>query len=576
MKLNTLDDFIIIWNTFERGRQRQFIYLLLLIVISSLTEILSIGSLVPFVTIITSEDAMKKLSFIVNFASRFGLSSYRDIVLFITFIFLILVVLGGMLRLWVLKLSTSLSFESGSVLSARIYRNVLLQNYDQHIIRNSSELISNISIKSNSLIYGYLYPLVNIIQSLILIVCMVGTLLYVNFMVTVIMFVIITFTYFLLYTLINKKLLSNSIVVSREQSFLIKNLREGFGSIRDVLLNATHDYFVTDFQQSDSKLRAAQGSNAFLSGFPKYVIETIGVLIIGVILLISINSPSGVAAILPTVVVIAFSSQRMLPIVQILFHSLSSIKGNRESVKESVEYLKLISVNERSHFKLSFKKSVVLRDISFSYGTQSKYVIKDINLEIDKGDVIGFMGQTGSGKSTLVDIISGLLKPTEGYVAVDSISLTDGNLGDWQNNISYLSQTNYILDISFAENIAFGVDKNDINILDVEKAARLALIDTIIKTKGGYWGNAGENGSNLSGGQKQRLALARILFKKSDLIIIDEGTSALDKNTEELILSSITNLESRPTIILITHNRTNLRYCNKAFEIKEGRLSTIN
>jgi ABC-type multidrug transport system fused ATPase/permease subunit len=564
-----------IWLNFEPSRRLAFIKLLFLILTASITEILSIGSLVPFVNIISSEDSLKKMPLVTSIFSFFGFSDYNNIVILITCCFLTIVIIGGVLRFSVLKLSSSLSFESGTVLSAKIYKNVLSQDYAIQIQRNTSELISNISIKSNALIYGFLYPIVNIIQALVLSVLMLITLFYIDFASTFLLLSTISTTYYFLYRVVNRQLNMNAIVISKEQSLIVQNLREGFGSIRDILLNRSFDYFINRFYFSDAALRRAQGSNAFLSGFPKFIIETVGVLIIGYLILMSLIVDGSINKVVPLVIVIAFAAQRMLPTLQLLFHSLSSIKGNIHSVKESVAYLQIESKEFLNFTSIKFKSAIQLRDVFYHYPTSENNVLENVCLTIEKGDIVGIIGETGSGKSTLIDIVASLLIPTRGNVYVDDYLIDQTNTKEWMKNISYLSQNNFFLDLSFSENIAFGVEKDQINYDLVKEAIDTAVLREIVTQKGGLSFKIGENGCNLSGGQKQRLALARILYKQAPVIIIDEGTSALDKETEIKVFESLRSLHYKPTIIFITHNHDNLIHCNKIVEVDRGKVNLI-
>lgn len=571
--MNYIKIFRIIWSNFESHRRLAFLKLLLLIILASVTEILSIGSLVPFVNIISSESNLQKMPGVTQLAKILGYVEYKQIIIFVTCIFLLLVVFGGLLRFWVLKLSSSLSFESGTVLSSKIYRNVLAQEYIIQIQRNSSELISNISIKSNSLIYGFLYPIVNIVQALVLTLLMLATLFYIDFTATLLLVFIISITYLFLYRIVNNQLNKNALVISREQSIIIQNLREGFGSIRDILLNRSFEYFVRRYYSSDSALRTAQGSNAFLSGFPKFIIETIGVLILGYLILSSLVTTGGISDIISIVVVIAFAAQRMLPTMQMLFHSLSSIKGNIHSVSESIEFLKIKSQIDVCPDAVYFNDNIQISEVTFRYPNSGKIILENVTIEINKGDVVGIIGETGSGKSTLVDIIASLLEAQEGDLKVDGLKINSHNSKSWMKNISYLSQSNYFLDASIAENIAFGIEENKIDHDLLEEAIDSAVLSEIIAKKGGLSYKIGENGCNLSGGQKQRLALARILYKRSPVIIIDEGTSALDRETEKRVFESLKRLEYKPTIIFVTHNLENLIHCNKVFEVKNSKVS---
>ena len=267
-----------------------------------------------------------------------------------------------------------------------------------------------------------------------------------------------------------------------------------------------------------------------------------------------------------------------MPATQQVYACWVGIKGNSASVVEVIKMLNQPKSNHDRKVKRKFKfsKNIELINISYSY-KENTPIIKSLNLKINKGEKIGIVGTTGSGKTTLVDIIMGLLKPNKGTIKIDNLVLYDAKkaslLQTWRENISHIPQHIFLKDASVLENIAFGIEKNQINKFEIRKAAKIAMIREFIENDlGGYDEIVGEKGIRLSGGQLQRIGIARALYKKSDILVMDEATSALDTNTEKKIINAINSLENNPTIIMIAHRLSTLNSCDRIIHIEKGNI----
>jgi ATP-binding cassette subfamily B protein len=263
--------------------------------------------------------------------------------------------------------------------------------------------------------------------------------------------------------------------------------------------------------------------------------------------------------------------------MQQAYSSWAQIKGAQGFLKDTLDLLEQeysIPPSKRDSEKLQFSKSIILKDISFNYQGTFNPVLKRINLKINKGDRIGFIGSTGCGKSTLLDLIMGLLIPSQGKILVDDVEITKDNINSWQSHIAHVPQSIFLADSTIIENIAFGIDKEKIELDNVVLASQKAEIADSIETWPlGYNSLIGERGVRLSGGQRQRIGIARALYKNADLIILDEATSALDNFTENEIIKSIDKLDKDLTIIMVAHRITTLRNCNRIFKLENGVIS---
>ena len=377
----------------------------------------------------------------------------------------------------------------------------------------------------------------------------------------------------------SKVLINNSQRIAKENIKVVKLLQEGLGGIRDILLSGTQEFYCKLYSKSDIPLRRAQGTNIFLGQSPRFVVEALAMVLLAFFAYFLALQSGGINQSLPIIGVLVLGAQRILPLIQQAYYSWSSIQSTRASVADTLnfldqsmpEYAKQLEIKS-----LPFQKQIELKQISFRYDSNSPWVLKDINITIEKGSQVGFVGSTGSGKSTLIDIVMGLLQPEKGCLAVDAQVVTLDNFRSWQNHIAHVPQSIFLADTSIEENIAFGIPKDQIDFRRVKLSAKKAQIAEFIETlPKKYQTNVGERGVKLSGGQRQRIGIARALYKQADVLIFDEATSALDDGTEREVMQAINNLSDELTIIMIAHRRTTLKNCTQIVELNDGCIRLI-
>jgi ABC-type multidrug transport system fused ATPase/permease subunit len=289
------------------------------------------------------------------------------------------------------------------------------------------------------------------------------------------------------------------------------------------------------------------------------------------------QSAGGISASLPVLGALALGAQKIMPQMQQIYFGVVSVGGSQQALFDVLALLEQpILIEEASpvpSIPTNLKHSIKLCNLSFRYRQETPEILKDLNLEIVRGSRVGFIGKTGSGKSTVIDLIMGLLEPTSGCIKIDGLSLNKKNRGEWQSRIAHVPQTIYLADSTIAENIAFGVDTHLIDHERVQDAARKAQLSEFIGTLAARYQTAvGERGVRLSGGQRQRIGLARALYKNADLLILDEATSALDDATENAVMQSINSLGNEITVLMIAHRTSTLSNCDRIFELEDGRL----
>jgi len=536
-------------------------------VIASLLEVVSVGLVIPFLGVITAPEQIYSHSFMESVVRFLEFDDPNQLVLPLTVLLVVAVLIASSVRLILLYAVTKFSFSTGADLSVDIYRRTLYQEYLVHIERNTSEIINGIISKSNVVVNGVVIPVLTVISTTILMVAILSLLFIVEVKLTLISLTVFVGVYWGVIRFTRKKLNANSECIAERSTLVIKSLQEGLGGIRDVLIDRTQEYYCQAYRKSDLLMRNAMGSNQFISGSPRFVMDAMGMILIAGMAYFMTRIEGGNATIIPTLGVIALGAQRMLPALQQGYAAYSTIKGVKSSFGDVLHLLGQqlpAHVSKPQPIPLPFENKIQLRDICFRYSKDEPWILKNISLDIKKGSRIGFVGETGSGKSTLLDIIMGLLPPTSGKILIDGQTVNTENIVGWRDHISHVPQNIYLSDGTLIENIALGIPDSEIDyksVIDsVEQAQLTQLIDG---WRDGYNTIVGEHGVKLSGGQRQRIGVARALYRDSSVLIFDEATSALDNKTERALMEAIESMDRNITLLIIAHRITTLKGCDE-------------
>lgn len=568
-----------LWRHINPHRRRQFGLLLVLMVLASFAEIVSIGAVLPFLGVLTAPERVFEHATAQPFIQALGLSEPKQLLLPLTIIFGIAAILAGTMRLLLLWVSTRLSFATGADLGINIYRRTLYQPYAVHCARNSSEVITGISTKANQVIYQTIVPVLTLTSSSIMLVVILVALLAVNPVIALIAFGGFGLIYALIIRLTRKRLLVGSQRIAHESTQVIKSLQEGLGGIRDVLIDGNQATYCQIYRSADLPLRRAQGNSLFISSSPRFGMEALGMLLIALLAYSLAQQVDGIAKAIPVLGALALGAQRLLPVLQQAYGAWSQIRSGQMSLQDTLALLDQplpAHADRPASEALPFQQQLQLQQLAFRYSAETPWVLRDINLTISKGSRIGFIGTTGSGKSTLIDIIMGLLQPTEGRLVIDDHVISPENQRAWQQHIAHVPQSIFLADSTVSENIAFGIPKEQIDHERVRLAAKQAQIaESIESWPDQYQTFVGERGIRLSGGQRQRIGIARALYKQADVIVFDEATSALDTETEQAVMQAIESLSNNLTLIIIAHRLTTLKNCTQIVELGDGHIKRI-
>jgi len=564
---------ITLWAHLTRCRQKQLGLLLILMLASAFAEMISLGAVLPFIGVLTAPDKVLNYSPVRLIADMIGVTSSSQLILPFVIAFAVAAVAAGGIRVLLIWSNTRLSNDIGADISMEIYRRTLYQPYKVHVSRNSSSVISGITDKTISAV-NVVQSLLILVSSVVLFIALMVALLAIDPFMVLLATLVFGITYAIITLVARRQLGINSQRIAREGPQVVKALQEGLGGIRDVLLNGTQNVYCLTYKNADLPYRRAAGSNTFVALSPRFAMEAIGMVLIAGLASGLSRQAGGVATALPVLGALALGAQRLLPALQQIYIAWATIAGSQSSLAEAIELLNQPLPPEAATPEpepLEFRDSIVFQSVRFRYVDDTPWFCLDFT--IPKGARVGFVGSTGSGKSTTLDLLMGLLEPTEGQILVDGQSILGERRRSWQRAIAHVPQSIFLADTNIAENIAIGVPRNEIDMDLVREAARQAQIDKFIESRGkGYDELIGERGIRLSGGQRQRIGIARALYKQASVLIFDEATSSLDNVTEQAVMESIERLNRDLTILIIAHRITTVRRCDKIIELAHGKV----
>lgn len=551
---------------------------------SGAAELLSLGAVLPFLAALADVQKLGQQPWVQSLAAQAGWTEANStllLVLLVTLGFSAAAVLAAAVRLLNLRLNSRLAAAVGSDLSCEAYRRSLYQPYGVHLQRNSSAVITATITQIDRTIIAF-NALLQLITSCVVAVALLGGLFWLDTSIAFALIALFGGVYSILAKTLRHELSSNGIRIAEASRQQLKALQEGLGAIRDVLLDGSQTTYLSIYRNADMPLRQLIGKNQYLGAFPRYALEALGLVVVALLgggLVLQLGSFGAVVPLLGT---LALGAQRLLPALQQAYAGWATLTANTAALAEVLVMLdqplqELITIRK----PLPLWQTLRLQSVCFHYTPDLPEVLQDFTLEISQGERIGLIGGTGSGKSTAVDILLGLLKPTQGQVLVDGQDLHDPRrpeiLSAWQATIAHVPQSIYLADCSISENIAFSVPSEQIDHERVRWAALQAQIASFIESSPqGYESFVGERGIRLSGGQRQRIGIARALYKQASILVLDEATSALDVNTEQAVMNAVDGLSCDLTLVIIAHRLSTVANCDRIIELGHGKITRIS
>lgn len=565
-----------LWGHLERRRQWQTLAITVLMVSSAFAEVVTLGTVVPFITVLIEPERVMIIRPVAQVAEWLGIRSADQLVAPMAAVFVSAALAAVAIRLLVVWATTRLAMVTGAELAVKAFEISLYQPYQVHVRRHSSDVTSGVIQKVEAVVSGMISPLQTAVGSIITLLSVTLALVAIDSEVAMVTVVVFASGYLVTTKVFKGRLLQNGRTIARGQTKVIRILQESLGGIREVLIDGTQRVFVGQFRESDGRLRRAQASNSIIQQSPRILMEGLAIVLIVSLVLVLDRREGSIAANLPVLGAFALGGQRLLPLSHQCYASVTTILANKSVLSEALGFLD-DSSEENERFQISdpveIESALECLDLTFRYEGGEPFVLQGVNLRIEKGTTVGLVGETGSGKSTLLDLLMGLLRPTSGSVIVDGSPLEGDNVGAWRRGIAHVPQHIYLSDASIAQNIAFGVPDEQIDMNLIRESARLARVDGFVGGEAmNYETQVGERGVRLSGGQRQRIGIARALYKGVSVLILDEATSALDSVTERSVLEGMSASGEGITVVMVAHRLSTLRGCDRIFEIGDGRI----
>ena len=542
---------------------------------SGVAELVSLGAVLPFLAVLSDPDRLWQHPLIQALAELVGFTAASDLLLPATLAFAAAAVLAALIRLLNLWLNGRLAAAVGSDLSCEAYRRTLYQPYGVHVQSNSAAVITGTTTQINLTVVA-LNSLLQLITSAVVAAGLLTGLLVIDAPVAVAAAALFGSAYVVLAITARRELRRNGQKIAEASSQQVKALQEGLGAIRDVLLDGSQPTYLQIYRQADRHQRHLQAKNNFLGAFPRYSLEALGMVAIALFGGLLVLQRGSGADVIPLLGALALGAQRLLPALQQIYSGWASLKGYNAAIQAVLAMLNQPLPPQVSGAEpLPLHQAIRMEGVHFRYSPEQPEVLRGLDLEIRRGERIGLIGSTGSGKSTTVDLLMGLLEPSQGLILVDGGDLHDPahpeRLAAWRAAIAHVPQSIYLADSSIAENIAFGVPRDQIVLARVKQAAAQAQIASFIEASSeGYASFVGERGIRLSGGQRQRIGIARALYKQARVLVFDEATSALDTSTEQALMQAIEALSKELTIVMIAHRLSTVERCDRVIRLADG------
>ena len=561
-----------LYSHLDPKRKRDLFVLLFLSIFSSLAESITIAILIPFISIFVSPD-----TYIVNdsfkfFFEIFNINNSNSLLGTVSFLFIVIIILSAFIKIKFIYLSNRFSQNINSDFRVKIFDFFIKQNFSYFAAHGSNEIMTTLLQKTK---YASVVAVssVNILNSILVSSAVLGILVFFEPFSTSLIILSTILFFYVTFKIQSITAFKMGEEVNVRSSFFMDTFTNAVGYLPEIIIYNLRNFYSNLFKNKSKKIAELRADIASISMYAKYYFESFIIIFVIIFIYFSDLRESSIETNISYFAILAFAAQKCLPLINGIYKSSITFKSAiplvsatlniLDDTKFNLRYLDDVSQNKKT---LPFKKKIKIEKLKYQYDKDLPFILNNIDFEIKKGDKIAIKGKTGTGKSTLINIILGLLNPTEGKFIVDDIEVNESNQINWQKNIALVPQTIFLNDATILENIAIEEDPKEINLEKVKQSTKIAQIDSFIEgLTNKYNEKVGERGVKLSGGQRQRLGIARALYRNANLIILDEPTNALDGETESKVMDSITSLEV--TVIMISHSNTSLKYFNRVIDL---------
>jgi ATP-binding cassette, subfamily B, bacterial PglK len=567
-----------VWRLFRAiGRPRLPLLLaaLALTLASTIAELVTIGAVLPVLAMAASPSGAAKISFLSRVITPLSGLTGGSMILAAALLLALAAIGATVIRLLLAWVSNRFVYGLMQDLVMAVFLRALHQPYLWYVQQNSSAIVSGLD-KISQAIFGVVAPGLLAATSAFTALCLIGFLVVINPFVALVAALSLGLVYVAMTLVASGQFKRVAAELARERTARVQAVQESLGGIRDILLEHSQPVFYQNLYAIEDRIRRNTVLAGFLHAAPRSVIDAVAIMLIAGLAVWFSAQPGSLLAAVPVLGALAIGAQRLLPMAQAVYFGWASYATHADSIRDVFDLLEMPVEAEPAlgtAAPIAFEHGLALRDVTFRYPDGTTALTK-VSLDIAKGDRIGIVGKTGSGKSTLVDVLIGLIAPTQGQLLVDGEPVAGAaRVAGWRARIAHVPQSIFLRDASITENIAFGTAKADIDETKVRDAAtRAGLLDFIESLPAGFSTLVGERGIRLSGGQRQRIGIARALYKQAELLILDEATSALDSDTEAAVMQSVETLSPSLTIVLIAHRSSTVAICDRVYRLEGGRI----
>ncbi len=560
--------------------KKRAILLLGAFIVMAIFEMIGVVSILPFMAVLMSPEIIET-NFILknayNYSTILGVTSSQQFLFLLGVLVFGLLIISITLKIFTIYLSVKFINMCNYNFARRLVEGYLHQPYSWFLNRHSADLGKTILAEVSLVIKSGLYSMLILIKEIVVAIALLSILIFVDPKLTLIVALALSSAYGLIYLFLRRSIKQMGKDRLESNKWLFTSVSEAFGAVKEIKVGGFEKIYIDKFAVPAKNLARINSLFGFIKQLPRFALEAIvfgGMLLVVLYLMAQFNS---INKALPIIALYAYTGYRLMPALQQIFNSVTEIRyaiPSIDTMHNDIKNLKSFFTYSKNNDPLQFDNDITLKNINYDYPNANRTALKNLNLSIKSRTTVGIVGSTGSGKTTTVDIILGLLEAQQGSLEIDGIEISKKNIRAWQKSIGYVPQNIFLADDTIAGNIALGVESKFIDQKNVERAAKIAnihkfVIDDLPKQ---YSTTVGERGIRLSGGQRQRIGIARALYHNPKVLILDEATSALDNLTEQTVMEEVKNIGKDLTIIIIAHRLNTVKKCDNIFLLEKGEL----
>lgn len=565
---------------FTKSELRRILYLFFGMIFMGFFEVIGVTSIVPFIAVVVSPELISENSYLKEVYIFLNFQNEIDFIIFLGVAVILTLLVSNSYQVFMTWMITYFTKKQESRLSVRLLNNYLKQPYNFFLLRNTSDLGKNILSEVQAVTTGFVMQSLIVASKIIITLFIFVMLVIVDPYVALVASILLVGIYLIIYTIAKQKLYQIGLSSTKNNFQLYKAANESLSGIKDIKLQRTEEEFVRRFQLPSEKLANFSAQKTLIASLPRYFLEIIAFGGVIALIISYVSLTDGVnSSIFPIISLYVMAGYRLMPAIQLIYSGFATIKFHLPAFELLVKEFSNSTSSDSSQnhqireARITFNEKLKISNLNFTYDGSEIPVLKDLDLEIYPNSTVGIVGTTGSGKTTLIDIILGLLNPISAKIYVDGLEVNDLNKPSWQSEIGYVPQSIYLIDDTIIANIAFAIPDDEISIEKVINAAKIAkLHDFIEELPEKYKTLVGDRGVRLSGGQRQRIGIARALYHDPKILVLDEATSSLDGITENVIMDTIKTLSHKKTIIMIAHRLSTVQECDIIHLMSNGKI----